>query len=124
MFLERGAGREIPVAQLPKGIVRHLAAANHFVYLHHEYAVKAVAKHGIRPEQFNLIFDTIERGTPLADRPLHITFLLQVGGTSWFQVTVKRAFQTRRVYICTFYKTNSKEARRKLGKYPRFSEIK
>ncbi|MCW5758773.1 MAG: hypothetical protein KIS90_03270 [Phenylobacterium sp.] len=123
MFLEQGRGKEIAVAQLSRAITRHLVAANHFVYLHHDYAVKAVAKHGIEPGQFNLIFDTIERGIPLADRALHITFLWQ-SSVGWFQVTVKRAFHSRRVYICTFYKTNQNEAARKLRKYPRFDQIK
>lgn len=120
MFLEKGAGKEIPVAQLPKAIVRHLGAASHFAYLHHDYATKAVTKHNIKPDQFNLIFDTIEKGIPIADRALHVTFLYEAARSKWFQVTVKRAYHSRRIYIATFYKTNEREARRKLKKYPRF----
>ena len=120
-FLEQGAGKEIAIAQLPKAIMRHLGAKSDHVFLHHDYAVKAVERHKTWPAHFSYIFDAIEFGTPLADRPLHVTFLW-LSPDGWFQVTVKRAFESRRVYVATFYKTNAREARRKMRKYPRFAE--
>jgi hypothetical protein len=116
-FLKQGAGKEIAIAQLPAAMMNHLGATSNFVYLHHDYALKAVTKHGVDPEHFSLIFDTIDYGRAIADRDLHITFLWDTFPLGWFQVTVKRAFESRRVYISTFYKTNKREALRKLRKY-------
>jgi hypothetical protein len=121
-FLKQGAGKEIAIAQLPKAIARHLGATSNFVYLHHAYAVKAVDKHQITPEQFPLIFDTIEFGIPIADRALHVTFVWNGGKQGWFQVTVKRAFESRRVYVATFYKTTAAKVASKLKRYPAFQQ--
>lgn len=117
-FLEQGAGKEIAIAQTSKAVTRHLGATSDRVFLHHAYAVKAVQKHKIWPAQFSLIFDTIEFGTPLADRALHVTFIWNSRIDGWFQVTVKRAFETRRVYVCTFYKLRERDALKRISRYP------
>lgn len=121
-FLEQGEGKEIPIAQLSKAITSHLGAKSTFVYFHHAYAVKAVEKHNIAPIEFSLIFDTIEFGVPLADRLLHVTFVWKAPTEEWFQVTVKRAFESRRVYVSTFYKLRERDARSKLRRYPAFRQ--
>jgi hypothetical protein len=117
-FLQQGAGKEIAIAQLSLTMTNHLGALSDRVYLHHDYATKAVEKHKIWVGDLSLIFEAIDYGTAIADRPLHITFLWDSRQKGWFQVTVKRAFESRRVYICTFYKTSLKEVNRKVKRYP------
>ncbi len=118
LFLQHGQGKEIACAQLMSPeIVDHLGAASDTLYIGHECAMKAVGKHGLSPEHFALIFDTVEFGMALDDRPRHVTFLHQTA-LGWFQVTIKRAEVSRRLYVATFYKTNLKEVTRKRGRYP------
>ena len=93
----------------------HLQATSRKVYLRHDYARKAAEKHGVTAAQFPAIFDTIERGSAYADKLLHITFYHIVDGVLW-QVTIKRAFDTRRLYIATFYQQNQKDVARKTAK--------
>ena len=121
LFLETGAGKEIAIAQLSRKMTAHLGASSEKVYLHHDYAVKAVVKHRLGPEHFPLIFDTVEYGRALADRDAHITFLHD-SALGWFQVTVKRAMESRRIYVATFYKTNVVEVARKTKRYPLLRE--
>lgn len=117
MFLNMGGGREIAIAQLPGDVVRYLDAWSDKVFLHHDYARKAVVRHGLTVACFPYLFDTIEFGRGLADRPRHVTFFHRTP-LGYFQVTVKRAEVSRRLYVSTFYKTNKGEVERKTKKYP------
>jgi len=117
LFLEAGHGKEIAIAQLSRAMTIHLGASSERVYLHHDYARKAVEKHRLGPEHFPLIFDTVEYGRALADREAHITFLHETA-LGWFQVTVKRAMESRRIYVATFYRTSAAEVVRKTKRYP------
>jgi hypothetical protein len=119
-FLEKGHGKEIAIAQLSQEMAGHLEASSRDVIVHHDYVLKAIEKHGMVVEQFPMIFETVDFGKALADKPKHITFLHydKTEWNSWFQVTVKRATETRKIYVCTFYKQKEKEVRRKLKKYP------
>lgn len=113
LFLLKGAGKEPAIAQVAQDIADHLGAASRSVHLHHEYALKATVKHGVRPADLSLIWDTIDRGVAIADRPLHVTFYMREGSGYW-QVTIKRAFETRRLYVATFYRLRASDAERKL----------
>ncbi len=117
-FLNRGAGREIAVAQLAPALVSHLGAADDKVYLHHDYAAKAVNKHGLSAMHFPLIFDTIDFGIAVADRDRHLSFFYFDKETNlgWFQVTVKLAL-TGKLYVATFYKQRQAEVARRLKLY-------
>jgi hypothetical protein len=118
-FLAEGAGNEIAIAQLSTEMTDHLGALSNRVFYHHDYVMKAVNKHGMLVEHFPLVFDTVERGKALADRAAHITFLhFDEAFNRWFQVTVKRAFETKRIYVQTFYKTNVREVTRKVKRFP------
>lgn len=119
-FLQVGQDREIEIAQLSQGLADHLEASSRNVILHHSYALKAFEKHNTPADQFPMIFETVDRGIPIADRPLHITFFYydKTEWDSWFQVSVKRAEENRRIYLCTFYKQKDIEVQRKLRKYP------
>ena len=117
-FIAEGAGNEIAIAQLSLEMTAHLGASSTHVYYHHDYILKAIQKHGMEIQHFPLVFDTVERGKALADRDAHITFLhFDESFNRWFQVTVKRAFESRRIYVQTFYKTNVREVTRKVKKF-------
>ena len=116
LFLQKGQGKEMAIAQVSKEIAIFLGAYSDKVFIHHDYAIKAAEKHGVSPEDLCLLFDVVEYGRALADRERHVTFLCQTS-RGWFQVTVKRAEASRRLYISTFYKTNRAEADRKSRKY-------
>jgi len=116
LFLEKGSGREMAIAQVTSEIVSHLNAISEKVYIHHDYARKAIDRHGLKVSDFMFIFDIIEDGRALADRERHVTFM-HLTPRGWFQVSVKRAEASGRLYIATFYKTNLLEVRRKTKKY-------
>ena len=116
LFLEQGQGKEIAIAQLSAAMTAHLGALSNKVFLHHDYAMKAVVKHNLGPDHFPLIFDAVDNGRALADREAHITFLHHTS-LGWFQVTVKRATESKRIYVATFYKTNLVEVTRKTRRH-------
>ena len=116
LFLTKGDGNEIAVATAPERIVAHLDAASPHVYFHHDYMLKAMARHAIKIEWFQYIFDVVERGRSVADKPRHVTFF-HLTSVGWFQVTIKVAVTSRRLYLCTFYKINKSEIDRRLRKF-------
>jgi len=117
LFLRDGAGREIPIAQLPHYLTRHLGASSEKVYLHHTYARKAAEKHQLGPEHFPIIFDAVERGVALDDRPHHVTiFHFDPDLQRWFQVVVKKAQDTGRVYLCTFHRVTQRKVENRRAK--------
>jgi hypothetical protein len=123
MFLERGGGREVAIAQVSAEIARYLGATSDKVYLHHDYLVKAIERHGLRITDFMFLFDVVDFGVALADRERHVTFMY-LTPRGWFQISIKRALVSGRLYICTFYKTNLIEYRRKTKKYRHLSNDK
>jgi hypothetical protein len=118
-FLEVGQDREIAIAQVSQYYAEYLGASSRNLILHHTYALKAFEKHNTPPEQFPMIFETVDRGVAIADRERHLTFfhLDKTEWGSWFQVTIKCAEESKRLYVCTFYKQKEKEVVRKLNKY-------
>ena len=117
-FLAGGAGNEIAIAQVSQAIVAHLGSESEKVYLHHAYARKSVDKHQLTPASFPLIFDTVERGTAIADRVAHVTFFHKDPDSGkWFQVTIKRSRENDRLYLATFHRVKEREVRRRLRKH-------
>lgn len=117
-FLEIGAGKEIACAQLlPDEVLAHLEPLSDKLFIGHDAAMKSVTKHRLDVEHFSLIFDTVERGMTLADRDRHVTFLHETE-LGWFQVTVKCALASRRLYVATFYQTRERDVRSKRRRYP------
>lgn len=117
LFIEEGAGKEIAFAPVSLEIASHLGAPSTQVWIHHDYALKAVQKHRLEPRHFSLIFETLEYGRVLDDKPRHATFL-HLTEDGWLQVTIKRAEDSLRLYVATVYKTNAKEVARKSRRYP------
>lgn len=117
MFLEIGAGREIACAQLLSDeVLLHLEPASDMLFIGHDAAIKAVTKHRLEPDHFPIIFDTVERGMALADRERHVTFLHE-SEFGWFQVTIKCALASRRLYVATFYQTRERDVRSKRRRF-------
>ena len=117
LFLEKGDGKEIPIAQLSADMVAHLGAASDKVRFRHDYALKAVTKHGVTYSDFGYLFDVVDCGRALADRPNHILFM-HLTHRGWFQAAIKCTQDTRTLYVATFYKTNLLEVNRKTRRHP------
>jgi hypothetical protein len=115
LFLKDGAGKEIAIAQLPAHLVSYIGASSEKVYLHHSYAKKAAEKHQLAPEHFPIIFDAVERGLVVEDRERHLTFFhLDPESKRWFQITIKKAADTARVYLCTFHRVTQRKVDNRL----------
>lgn len=119
LFLDGDWAQEIAIAQLSREMTDYLEAASPFVHLHQDYARKAVDKHQLTPAHFPLIFETVDYGMALADRPRHISFLHFDATTfqKWFQVSVKRGFEDRRIFVTTFHRSEESEVARKSKRY-------
>lgn len=117
LFLAHGQGKEIAIAQLSADLTAHLNAASNKVYYRHDYVMKAFAAHQTKHSDFGLLFDVVDFGRALADRPHHVLFM-HLTARGWFQAAVKCSQDTRRLYVSTFYKTNVLEVNRKTRRYP------
>ena len=115
LFLDGQWDKEIAIAQLSQELTDHLGAISRNVYLHQSYARKAVTKHGLSVEHLPLIFDVVDYGMALDDRPGHVTFLHLDETTwhEWFQVSVKCGVGDRRIFLVTFHRSNAAEVARK-----------
>jgi len=122
-FLEGRYEKEIAIAQLSQEMADYLGASSRNVHLHQDYVHKAIRKHGFGPEHFPLIFEVVDYGLALAEshRPLHLTFLHYAEGpdgeADWYQVSVKRGFEDRRIFLVTFHRSNRSEVARKGRKF-------
>jgi hypothetical protein len=110
LFLRDGAGKEIAIAQLSAELTRYLGVPSEKVFLHQTYAVKATQKHQLGSEHFPLIFDAIDRGLVVEERPLHLTFFhFDAERQRWFELVIKKAQDTGRVYLCTFHRVSERK---------------
>lgn len=118
LFLRQGDA-EIGIAQLSQQMTDHLEAASRTVFLAREYAQKAVIDHQLLPDHFPMIFETVDYGAAVADRDRHITFLYfdETVWNRWFQVSIKRSGETRRIYVVTFHKTEWPKVKSKLRRF-------
>lgn len=116
LFLESGQEKPIKIAQVHDDLAAYLGAVSNIVHLAHAYAIKAVEKHGLDISYFDLIFETVDFGTAVHDRPNHLTFYYEdrLDGRGWHQVTVKCAPGDKKLYLSTFYKQRSKEVARRI----------
>lgn len=114
-FLDEGEGNEIAIAQVPAHIQQFFSSPSEKVFLHHSYAKKAADKHHLSLERFPLIFDAIEFGTALSDRPHHVSFFyLWPEEDRLYQVTIKKALDTGRLYLCTFHRVQQRKLTNRL----------
>ena len=121
LFLEGQWEKEIAIAQLSQELADYLGASSRFVHLQQDYAIKAVRKHQLGPEHMHLIFETVDYGAALTEtaRPQSLTFLHfdAVTFEDWFQVSVKRGQEDRRIFVTTFHRSSDAEMRRKFRKH-------
>lgn len=119
LFLASGQEKPIKIAQIAHDLAAYLGAASNCVHLGHSYAVKAIEKHGLGIEHFPLIFETVDYGIAVADKPGHITFYHEdiITNLGWHQVTVKCAKADNLLYLSTFYKQRKREVERRLKLY-------
>lgn len=118
LFLRDGGGKEIAIAQLPARYVGHLGALSDKVYIHHTYAMKAAEKHTVAADLFRIIFDAVEYGEAVADRPRHITFFrFDPESQRWFQVSIKCAADTKRLYLATFHRVKARKVVNRTEKF-------
>lgn len=87
--------------------------------MRHDYVLKAIHNHRLRPAHFPLIPAVIFNGRVICDKPRHLTFLHYetaiFGG--WLQVTVKSEGTGQELWISTFHVASAKEAKRMTKKY-------
>jgi hypothetical protein len=117
LFLENGSGVEIAVAQLSAAHTTFLGAASDKLYVHHDYAKKAYVKHGFSFSDFPIIFEAVDYGLAVADRPGHLTFFHNYEG-KWYQVSVKCSGDTNRLYLATMHRAKKQKVNNRLRKYP------
>jgi hypothetical protein len=121
LFLEGQYEKEIAIAQLSPELTAYLGASSPFVHLQQQYAIKAVEKHQLGPEHMHLIFETVDYGAALVEtkRPQSLTFLHfdAIAFEDWFQVSVKRGQEDRRIFVSTFHRSCDAEMRRKFRKH-------
>lgn len=119
LFLAGQWDNEIAIAQVSQDIADHLGASSRNVHLHQAYAIKAVRKHGLTPDHLPLIFEVVDYGAALVDRPNHVTFLHLDKSTwgDWFQVSIKRGFEDRRLFLTTFHRSDAGEVARKMRRH-------
>jgi len=124
-FLKQGAGKEIAIAHVAAGYVEFLGAESNKLYLHHDYARKAAEKHGLTGESFNMIWDAMEYGTAISDRPNHVTFFYRPWYIDrWIQVSIKCPADSKRLYLVTFHRVNARKMVNKLEKFAVISKEK
>lgn len=102
------------VGRLTEELRHALRASNSSVYISHDYAVKAIAKHRLQPDHFPMIELAILYGRVIHDREPDLTFFYYdtaVFGT-WFKVAVKRTPCGSEVYVKTFHKITPQEVAR------------
>ena len=118
LFLRDGSGKEIAIAQVPMSIVGYLGATSDKLFLHHTYAMKAAEKHGLSPALFSTIFDIVEFGVAISDKPSHVTFFYLVPEVKrWFQVSIKCPEDSKRLYLVTFHRVGVRKVRNKVEKF-------
>lgn len=117
-FVKRGQRENRYVAHLPAYLNGWLKASSHEIHIAHEYAVKAIIKHGLSIEHLPMVTETIKHGEAIYDRERHMTFLyLSPSFDRWFQVTIKCCSEKRRLFVVTFHGMSPGDITRKRKKF-------
>lgn len=115
-FIRDGTGTTLRLAQVSDEMAAAVGASDNIVRMEHSYAVKCAEKHGMLPEHFPALDDTIDRGAVLLDGTRHLVFFWfdDFVWKRWFRVTVKRCDAERRLWFSTFHKTEFEQVRGKM----------
>lgn len=117
--LLRGHGGEWPIGSLPAYLNGLLEGKSRVVRIGHEYALKALVKHGLTAEDLLLLPAVLSDGQVINDRPRHLTFFyLEPTEQRWFQLTIKRCGTQRAHFVTTFHALGPDDVRRRLKKNP------
>ena len=117
-FVKRGQREVKYVAHLPAYLNGLMLASSHQIHIAHEYAVKAIIKHGLSIEHLPLISETLRNGEAIYDRPKHLTFFyLSPEFDRWFQVTIKCCSERRQLFVTTFHGMSPSDITRKRKKF-------
>jgi len=117
-FLQSGQRSERLVGRLPAYLNGFLMASSRDVRMGHEYAVKAIEKHGLEVAHLPIIGLALKDGEVLHDRVRHLTFLYWSPDFSrWFQVTIKCCTERRRLFVTTFHGLGADDVKRKRKRY-------
>jgi len=125
-FIRKGKGRTIRLAQLAADLTSHLDAVSNVVHIEHSYAVKCVEEHGMLPEHFPMLDETIDHGAVVRDGDQYLVFLYfdQYVFNRWFRVSVKRCNERRKLYVATFHKTRWEQVKGKMRRLPVLRPLK
>ncbi|KQW79745.1 hypothetical protein [Brevundimonas sp. Root1279] len=86
----------------------------------HEYARKALDKHGLEVPHLEIVGIAIRNGEAFHDRARHMTFLYwSEQFQRWFQLTVKCCAERRRLFVVTFHALGSDDVKRKRKRFQR-----
>lgn len=117
-FYLRGQRTLRSVGSIPAYLNGFLEASSREVMIAHEYAVKAVEKHGLAIDHLPLIEAIIAEGEVYFDRERHLTFLYWSGELErWFQVTIKCCNEKRELYVVTFHGLGADDVTRKRKRF-------
>lgn len=106
------------IAQVAPHCVAYLGAISDKLYLDPLYARKAAEKHGLSPAHFNVIWAAVENGIAIADRERHVSFyLFDEAARRWFQVSIKCASDTKKLYLATFHRITERKVISRQNKF-------
>jgi hypothetical protein len=117
-FIASGKGGERRVCSLSAYLNGYLNAVSREVRIGHEYALKALEKHGLEVQHLPLIERAIREGEVAHDRPRCLTFLYWSAEYGrWFQATVKCCSEKRALYVTTFHGLGPDDVARRRKRY-------
>lgn len=106
------------VGMLPVYLNRFLEASNRRVAIAHEYAAKAVEKHGLEPVLLGQMPACLRHGEVFHDREKHLTFVHYSDDVArWFQLTIKCCNQRKQLFVVTFHGLGVDDVRRLRRRY-------
>jgi hypothetical protein len=95
-------------------------ASSREIRIGHDYALKAIEKHGLEAQHLPLMAEAVRDGEAYFDRERHITFLYFAGSAGrWFQLTVKCCTERRKLFVVTFHGLGTDDVKRKRRRYQR-----
>jgi hypothetical protein len=113
-FLATGVPQSVSVTRIPAALSRAIGCSSQLVQMHHAYAVKAHAKHGIDPHRLPMARITIELGRALLDKngDLQFFYFEEVIFGKWFHVSVKSNEACTELWVSSFHISRAGEVAR------------
>jgi hypothetical protein len=114
-FLITGMPQAVSITRIPATLSHALACSTQLVQMHHAYAVKAHAKHGIDPHRLPMVGITIDLGRAILDTRGHIQFFHfdEIVFGKWFQVVVKPNVACNELWVSSAHISKPTEVARR-----------